>query len=157
MDLLRRLWPYRSYGFLMSSIAGRGRCLPVVGPSRSCRRISRRRDRWPPSESLRDADRRQDGGHGLLGAAVEGQSFQILQFNCAHLGSQSAGFAIRCCSCAPAMAELITARLTVRQAHGTGAFEYPPPKIENGLVTIKRVSIHAGRVPLSQGRIRPCA
>ena len=55
---------------LVLGYAGTRRGIPFLGASRSCQRISRRRDApgyFP--ESLRDADRRQDSGHGLLGAA----------------------------------------------------------------------------------------
>ncbi len=34
----------------------------------------------------RDADRRRDSGHSLLGAAIDGQKFQVFAVNCAHLG-----------------------------------------------------------------------
>ncbi len=54
---------------LVLGYAGTRRRVPVVGTSRSCQRISGRRDSAGHiSKSLRDADRRQDGGHGLLGA-----------------------------------------------------------------------------------------
>jgi menaquinol-cytochrome c reductase iron-sulfur subunit len=118
-------------------------CLPLLGATRAGQRISGRRNAASNlQESLRDADRWQDGGHGLLGAAHRRRSIPGLCVNCMHLGCPVRWFpqsGLFMCPCHGGAYYRDGSRASGPPERGL--VEYPN-KVENGLVTIQ-----AGELP----------